>query len=534
MAMPGTPVGPLEKQDRAATRRLCAGVYVDAHYRTAVIQHVYNARRRRAAPSYGFDLIPVLSHAWRAWRLSVIEDTLLLVTVGMAFALVPLAALLATATLAVLTLLAVSFARLSSRFSSLRKADDEEEEEEEEPHPGLTGKSLVRGLCASLLLTVLTLIILVHTRGARGLLMAAVVALALCATLSAIGVLRQLALNRLRRQADSESPMRTSQRLSAIDAQQRHPVVVYSGTEPFIGSGRMLRTWSFAQRLVKAKDLAADRDEEFTEKPFLTWEIVEELRRAISALGTEEDPETRLPGIKVDDSLFVEGRYAQSHASELAAPPGDDFIRRMLNNPPETARHYLTCQVESWGGDVVTTIFVHVSLQGRTLYIEFTICGLAPTRLEYHIVDVVGGTGRMAVLRAAARSLQRLPQAALAPVRLLTASALLLQATRAGMDSTAESLKRGFDIGAVRSAREMAAIAADESYFQTFDVSKHSKVIERRLLATVGEFLKSHEVDTTEFMQRATAILNNGIINMGSGSVNVSDTAMGQETSVTK
>ena len=65
------------------------------------------------------------------------------------------------------------------------------------------------------------------------------------------------------------------------------------------------------------------------------------------------------------------------------------------------------------------------------------------------------------------------------------------------------------------------------------DILQHSKIIERRLFTTVGDYLKRLGVDTSEFWARATAILNNGVINTGPGSVNVTNSAFGQDSSVT-
>jgi hypothetical protein len=48
----------------AATRHLCAGVYVDRSFRDLVIRTVHHNSQRRAVPSYGFDLMPVVRHAW--------------------------------------------------------------------------------------------------------------------------------------------------------------------------------------------------------------------------------------------------------------------------------------------------------------------------------------------------------------------------------------------------------------------------------------------------------------------------------------
>lgn len=58
-----------QDSDSQATRHLCAGVYVDRPFRDLVIRKVHNNSPRRVAPSYGFDLVPVVRHAWRSWYL---------------------------------------------------------------------------------------------------------------------------------------------------------------------------------------------------------------------------------------------------------------------------------------------------------------------------------------------------------------------------------------------------------------------------------------------------------------------------------
>ncbi|MGH3923482.1 MAG: hypothetical protein ACRDTT_11550, partial [Pseudonocardiaceae bacterium] len=55
--------------DTAATRYLCAGVYVDRSFRDLILRKIHNDARHRVAPSYGFDLVPVVQHVWRSWLL---------------------------------------------------------------------------------------------------------------------------------------------------------------------------------------------------------------------------------------------------------------------------------------------------------------------------------------------------------------------------------------------------------------------------------------------------------------------------------
>lgn len=58
------------QQDFQAIRHLRAGVYVGRSFRNLVIRKVRNNSQRRVAPSCGFDLVPVMRHAWRrSWYL---------------------------------------------------------------------------------------------------------------------------------------------------------------------------------------------------------------------------------------------------------------------------------------------------------------------------------------------------------------------------------------------------------------------------------------------------------------------------------
>ena len=121
------------------------------------------------------------------------------------------------------------------------------------------------------------------------------------------------------------------------------------------------------------------------------------------------------------------------------------------------------------------------------------------------------------------------PRAALAraPVQLWAAA-------RPRKDLTARRWARWRnDIGAVVSAREKAAVVPAESYFQFQDSIQHSKIIERRLIATVGDYLRELGVDTSEFWERVAAILNTGVINAGRGTMNISGSAVGQQPTVT-
>src|SRR5437868_9911874 len=66
------------QREDAATRHLCAGVHLDPSFRDLVLRGVHNDSARMVAPSYGFDLVPVVEHAWLSWRLEILQHVYVL------------------------------------------------------------------------------------------------------------------------------------------------------------------------------------------------------------------------------------------------------------------------------------------------------------------------------------------------------------------------------------------------------------------------------------------------------------------------
>lgn len=522
----------------AANRRMCTGVYLDRQFRDRLLRTVYCARKRRVAPSYGFDLVLVLTHAWRAWRLELAQDAVVVAILLVALIREPIEALMAAAAMAI-WYLTHALLRLAREFAAYYRGDRSYSDFEK-----MRSRGSVISRAALVACIVLVVAIFVRWRenpGAHepwfirsGALDAAAIFLGLLAASAIGGAMRQMKVNWLRMR-DSEDHRAFSRRMKTVRMQQRHPFVVYSGFSPFIGSGLLVRTWSFAQRLIHEKPTGREKDQEFKELPFPASEIVERLKTMITELAEDRHKETCLPGLTVKDQVFLEGTHAEPYLAILQ--PGrtqrelEEAISEAIASTGEVARHYLTCQVASWGGEVVTTVFVHVSLQGRTLYLEFSTYALLPTRQEYHIVDEVGGTGAAAVIRGAMKAVTSASDAFLAPRRMLVALSRAWDSVLAQWDGTAV-LRRGLNIGAQISARESAATESDEQYFQLRDIFQHSKVIERRLIATVGDFLRERNVDTSEFWQRATTILNNGVLATNVGAVTVMGSAFGENATV--
>lgn len=531
------PTGPIP-WGMAASRRMCAAVYLDREFRDKVLRDVYCGRNRRIAPSYGFDLVVVVRHAWRALGLEFVQNAIILATMVVALIEFPLRALIAAGALA-LWYLAASLLRLAGDFAAYYRGQRSYLDFE---RMRSRGNIFVRSTFAMCIVFAVTIAWEWHASGHKGeswlvrsgAAGASTVFAVIVGSIAITSTTRRATLGHLRRR-DVRDRRSLRGRLATIDAQQWHPITVYSGFRPFIGSGIPVRTWSFAQRLVRHKPTGHEADQEYDQPPFKADALVRSLSEEIMKLKDEKNPETRLPGLTVSHRVFIEGTHAYDFIPVLAerpdSPQVSEAISRVIANSSDVARHYLACEVESWGGEVITTVFVHVSLRGRTLYIEFSTCALLPTRSEYHVVDEFGETGPGAIARAGLRSVTEVADAFHAPSRLVDGLLRIGGALLAQRDGTLRA-RRGVNIGAGVSMREEVAEDSEESYFQLRDITHHWKIIERRLIATVGDFLKSRGVDTSEFWQRTTAILNSGVMNIGEGTINISGSAIGDQASV--
>jgi hypothetical protein len=536
--------------------RLCTAMYLDSELRDFVLREIYNARFRWLAPSYGFDAVPVLRYAWRAWRTEVLETTCIVLILGAGVVLQPFATFLATMGLIVWWMLwrlilvcreGAKLLRLQLGVGPADEADEQSARDYRDREVRFKDRLRIHVRATALSLTVLLVMLAFAVRRDLETVTWQVGSLTgvLAVLVMGFAADRQIVLNGLSKSRGLESAP-TGGRLAVIARQQSHPAALYSGSKPFIGSGIEIRQWSFVQRLLKATEFGEEPEEEFDSRPFDTKEMVNFLEGEIRDLRSEQDEEMRLPGISVKHQVFLEGMHSQQYVDLLeASDQGEALVERTLSTPGGPARHYLACQVLSWGGEVVTQVFVHASLQGRTLYLEFATQALSPTADPYHVIDMVGGAGKRAVMHASWTALRTLPSR-LAVLSRLTNAAPMSWGALLARRSPEPPLRGRADIGAKESVRERACRQDEDedwprrlrpddeldNYFQNADVYKHMKIIERRLLASIEIFLKENKVNIGEFKERATTILNSGIVNIGSGTVNADGAAFGDQSTV--
>jgi hypothetical protein len=104
-----------------------------------------------------------------------------------------------------------------------------------------------------------------------------------------------------------------------------------------------------------------------------------------------------------------------------------------------------------------------------------------------------------------------------APVN-LAAALINLVAGSVGDTGERQRLERGYDYGARIGIREIGMQRGARLRVQVQDVVKYQKLIERRVLASVLDFLDAEGIDTSEYRARAASVLNvNGGMNTFNG-----------------
>lgn len=533
----------------AATRHLCAGVHVDERFRDLVIDEVCTAPHRRVAPSYGFDIVPVMRHAWLAATLSALLRMVVIgATIGPLLVGAPPATVLIACGIVLLWL--VHIAKLLW---------------EAEPEPRLKRRTKNRFLEStrgqrSLLALIFTWKPFgrikysekVHTFRRIGVAALAVVSFGLAVALLfptyliaalggagaivvsclTVGAVRQVLLNRILR-VPNLRPKRLSRRQQVTDVQQSDICAVYRrpchseedddltrftlfGSEsPFVGAGELVYQWNppICIQLVRPDPNEAPLHErEHPVPPFQAHELVEYLRDAVRQLDSD-DGEVRLP-VYVRDRVYVADTDVAADRNLLPFQVDESIIRSIINTPGSKQHHFLEITTPVEGAEFVATVLLHVSLQGRTLSLSTAACVLAHTPRSFQRAREFGQNGATAVVWSALRELTALPREIPRSWRIIRYLYALAKAAFLPADLTSASIPSVL-VGTRVSAREKAAQEWSKIQLEKTDILGRMKTIEQRLLRAAGDFLEVHDVDTSEFNDRALKIINSGIFNFG-------------------
>lgn len=551
-----------------ATRQLCAGAYLDREFRDTVVNRVLLDPDHRVAPSYGFDVVPVVDHAKRAMILDFAQQACfvgVLVGAGLASVAVP-----------VTVICALCFWRLAIR--ALRVAPDVSRLKAKEATDRLLRRTrfvrenrdirqaerelkLTLSGCGLLIVTP-RMVAAMRGEPIQGVLWSTlwvIVSLAMVVVIA--GGAQRHAANRMFH-ADSLRPKRLSRRQHVIDEQQSSAFVVYRRPKPkpklkpweeeplnwpqepedepalFVGSGELVHRWlpPLAIQLLRPERSIPGADgkplpmseREHVLAPFETDELVEALRSAMEELGDWTDPGS-LPGFRVAHRIYVEEAELSVDRTRLSRPLDPEERNKIINDPHNPSHHYLEIRTSATG-ELVTTAFIRVTVKGRTLSFDFATSALTRLPKDYECLAYYREHGLGAVARAALAALWNLPGEVGRSWRLLSTPRLLVLWLRARTDRTLVPRRRSA-IGTVYSVREERAVKWIEADLDQSAILDQMKIIELRLLKAAEDFLDAHDVDTSDFKKRAQFIISANVLNMA-GRVEIKDSAIGNQAQV--
>jgi hypothetical protein len=302
--------------------------------------------------------------------------------------------------------------------------------------------------------------------------------------------------------------------------------VIYSGFNPFVGSGDNMGAWSFAIDLRKrAEDGSGSRG------PTPVNNLSPAEMDAISAEPlysrvAQDIAELNLDRVTIQDKLYINGRDIRDDKRFLDHPLSrpkytvDEQTMRqaMLGQNEKQLRHYRCIRVVDWSGELVLSIFLRFSRLSHNLFVEASYFLLTPIAERYRGVDAISPDFKF----------RQLLQVLIADA--IKAPFVTLLAPFSALGHLSHSLNRwsahrqedeqirqnpSFDYGAAFSFRQWTSASAYRRYFQQLDKEMYLKVLEKNILDSIVCFLEEHQVDVSELKQRQTMILNQGVILSG-------------------
>jgi hypothetical protein len=369
-------------------------------------------------------------------------------------------------------------------------------------------------------------------------------------------------------------PARVQARLAEIYAAQHGNLTLYSGEDPFLGTGVTPLGWRTSDSRVGAGEQAwsiaielsrKDPEGGGEQKDGLLGSLPrgarrgqvsidpvrlhETLRERLLELGAPELPRNeRVGSLTVDHHVVGEGRLKWN--SPLVDPVrmvpysqvSPEAITALIRHPQARLRSYLRVSISDEGPmvfaddqpvigsvdqDVVVSAFVYVAVEGRMFYLQFVPTSLAPVDESFRVVDRMPrpGSGEFLAMVAGNKARTAFFDIIDAPFSVYrTLRQMWTEYRAAGARVPAGREDAHTDIGARLSVRELGAQPHPRTYIQQLDVSKYTQILERLVLEAVLDFLDSAGVDTTAYRASAQAIYNSGVIvggNVAGSTLNV-------------
>ncbi len=326
---------------------------------------------------------------------------------------------------------------------------------------------------------------------------------------------------------------KTQQFISRVKDQICKNVIYYSGYSPFPGYGSKINSWSFVVDTDKADPLKPKVQQ------FNLNEIYDKIERDVNALGFKN--------LDIEDRLIVNGRAIRQNSkllpNTLSLPVtslSPQEIKPFINLKNKNARYYQMIRVRDWDDEIVFTVFFSVTQTSKFLFFEANYYILTPIKEEYKRIRSISSRlsfrqyFKIFFTSLFVSFLEGLNSLFYVFIKITDWIDMLIHG---GRSKTERFINRNiknnpdYDYGATRSIREIGSSNLYAQYFQVLDRDMYMKTIEKKILNSIQDFLESKGIDTTEFRERETKILNEGIIITG-GSINAQNIDIGKKETI--
>ncbi|GAA4069611.1 hypothetical protein [Nonomuraea soli] len=336
---------------------------------------------------------------------------------------------------------------------------------------------------------------------------------------------------------------RLRSRLAYIDQAQWGNLTMYATEDPFMGAGRVARSWSIAVELDRlrqggtptARSGIQDRPVEID--PVELHGFVRE--RLADMRARVLHPRESIQNLDLGDQVVVRGVFTVADWAGNQAPhpmldkdglprhrATPEEIAAIIRHPQGGVRYYQRVTISNTGQEIrdaggvlvapasdqeaLTSAFIYLAVEGRMLYTQFVVTHLPPAAASYHVVDALPKAGRSRIAWEAVKvvRLGLLRDIVAAPWRLARSG---LQAVRRSMSIPDPAEHLVYPYGARFSVRELGASATMQTYVQTLDAAKYTRMIEQRLTEAVLDFLEERQVDTGAYRLQAASVTMNTV-----------------------
>lgn len=317
-------------------------------------------------------------------------------------------------------------------------------------------------------------------------------------------------------------------KLEEIAKTQDANIIIYGGFSPFVGSGLNINGWSFAIDTSKGKE---DMGVVAKPLPFQVSELYDYISNSINRL--------ELNNLNIKDNLCVNGQEIQDRVEFLPNPlmrpitkREDIFIKSFIEKPTHSIRHYRCIRVTDWQGELIVSIFLRFSKIGQNLFIEANYYLLTPLSQYYRQFDRIKAEPssedvRKLVFKTAFTTFA-FGIASLTSIFQRFSDSKKKKSQRKKKEKEIKS-NPAFNYGAVTSLRERISYNNEYNrYFQKLDQEMYLKAIERRIIDGLLKFLDIKNVDTSDFKETRSTILNHGVMVSG-GSVQAQNLTVGEQ-----